>query len=437
MPDPFSGGLIFEPPLADFDREVARSPVIVLCGGNNSGKSLVLKWLKKTMGRTAYMMATNRFYHVYHITTALRNPRELESFEGQFQANMLSQEYNYELNFMDLNNIIVGLPDVKRETLFALCGSLIGSTISLRRVQPDNELSVRYIDVDGQNLSVASTGTRLLMTLLGICMDERFESLLIDEPELGLAPRVQSALASFLQDQGERARLFPHLQRVILATHSHLFLNRADMASNFVVSKVGSVIRLTRVESVRELHRLQFNLLGNSLEHLFLPAAVVYVEGETDQLYLEPIISHRFPGRNIVVVRSGGDPKQKLHALREALGDLQKSPLRDRLFVVVDSRHARGLQEDLAQIGLPRDNFVAWTKNGIEYYYPAQLMQTVFGCGEADLANLAIQDDVITLNGINMRKTELCRAIVLGLRADTPLPAELEGLLEKMAKAIG
>ncbi|MBI3617742.1 MAG: AAA family ATPase, partial [Candidatus Omnitrophica bacterium] len=285
---------------------------------------------------------------IYHFSTALRDPNEIDQLENQFQSNFSSEQYNYEQNYIDLNRIIVGLSDSQRFSLFELCGKLIGSSFALQRVQPDNELSMRYIDVGGQNLSVASTGTRLLITLLGICMDDRFKALLIDEPELGLSPRVQSALASFLQDPVERAKFFPHLKQVILATHSHLFLHRNDLTSNYVVNKDGSRITLSRVQSIGDYHRLQFNLLGNSLEGMFLPSSVVYVEGETDQQYLERVFALRYSGRNVVVVRSGGDPKQKPHSLREALGDLQKSPLRDRLFVVVDSVHATGLQWDFS-----------------------------------------------------------------------------------------
>ncbi len=160
---PLRGGLLFDPPLDAFAKERAGSAVTVLSGGNNSGKSLVLKWLKHAMGKTAYMVGTNRFYHVYHFSTSLRDPNELDSFESQFNSNIWSEEYNYEQNFIDLNRIIVTLSDTRRKALFELCGSLIGSSLSLRRVDEDNELSVRYIDVDGQNLSVATTGTRLLM----------------------------------------------------------------------------------------------------------------------------------------------------------------------------------------------------------------------------------------------------------------------------------
>ena len=295
----------------------------------------------------------------------------------------------------------------------------------------------KAIDVGGQNLSVASTGTRLLMTILGICMDDRFKTLLIDEPELGLSPRVQTALATFLQDPVERPKYFPHLKQVLLATHSQLFLHRNEFTSNYIVSKDAAHITLSRIHNVSDFHRLQFNLLGNSLEGLFFPSSVVYVEGETDQDYLERLFALHFAGRNVVVVRSGGDPKKKLHSLRETLGDLQKSPLRDRLFVVVDSVHDRGLQAELVQMGMLPENFIVWANNGIEYVYPPQIMTRVFSCSEDQLSALTFREDAVCLNGIERRKRELCQEVVRSLDADSVLPAELEEkLLAKISKAI-
>lgn len=437
MTHPARGGLQFEPTLEDFAKERAGTHLTVLCGGNNSGKSLVLKWLKNTMGRTSYMVGTNRFYHVYHFSSALRDPNELDQFENQFQSNFWSEQYNYEQNYIDLNRIVIGLSDSKRLSLFALCGALIGSRFELKRVQEDNELSVRYIDVDGQNLSVASTGTRLLMTILGICMDDRFKTLLIDEPELGLSPKVQRALASFFQDETERKKEFPHLKQVILATHSQLFLNTGDLGCNYVVSKQATLIRLTRVASITDLHRLQFNLLGNSLEGLFLPSAVIYVEGETDQRYLDRIAGYRFPERNVVLVRSGGDPKKKVAALRESLGDLQRSPLRSRLFVVLDSKHQLGLKGELVAMGLLPDNVVVWSKNGIEFLYPPSVLAAVFSCPENRVDELGVADDVVTLNGISKKKSELCDEVLHRLVPDAQLPPELtHRLLDPIAAAI-
>ena len=100
MLHPLRGGLQFEPGLDEFAKERAGTHLTVLSGGNNSGKSLVLKWLKQSMGKTSYMVGTNRFYHVYHFNTALREANELDSFESQFQSNFNSEQYNHEQNYL-------------------------------------------------------------------------------------------------------------------------------------------------------------------------------------------------------------------------------------------------------------------------------------------------------------------------------------------------
>ena len=53
MAHPLQGGLQFEPSLEEFAKERAGSHLTVLSGGNNGGKSLVLKSLKHTMGKTS------------------------------------------------------------------------------------------------------------------------------------------------------------------------------------------------------------------------------------------------------------------------------------------------------------------------------------------------------------------------------------------------
>jgi len=399
----------------------------------------VLKYLKSTMGKTAYMIGTNRFYHVYHFSTALRDPNELDQFEHQFNSNFRNEQYNYEQNYIDLNKIIVGLSDKQRTDLFTLCGRLLGSSISMRKVDADNDLSMRYIDIDGQNLSVASTGTRLLMTMLGICMDDRFKTLLIDEPELGLSPRIQRALSAFLHDATERAKYFPHLKQVVLATHSAHFLRSTDLSSNFIVSKDGAHITLTQVESIGAFHRLQFNLLGNSLEGLFLPSAILYVEGPTDQKYLDRVIGARFQGKNVVVIRSGGDGelKKKLHGLQESLGGLHTSPLRNRVFVLVDSVHAAGLKAELSKMGVLDDNFIVWSHNGIEFLYPPTLVADIFKTDVGNVSSLNLEGDVAALNDISFTKNQLCNEVVTRLQHDTALPPELESkLLARIQAAI-
>jgi hypothetical protein len=74
-------------------------------------------------------------------------------------------------------------------------------------------------------------------------------------------------------------------------------------------------------------------------------------------------------------------------------------------------------------MGLPPDNFIVWTRNGIEYVYPPQVMTRVFRCSEEQLATLTFKEDVVCLNGIELRKRELCQEVVRSLDPSTVYPA--------------
>ena len=429
--------LEFVPSLQLFGQSRASSPYTVLAGPNNSGKSLTLRWLKASMGRSAYFVGTNRFYHVYHLGTGLRDSNELDQFENTFHSHFNDESHNHEHNVFDLGRILMGLKDARRDQLFELCGSLIGSKFSLQKVETENDLSPRYIDMDGQNLSVGSTGTRLLMTVLGLCMDDRFNTILIDEPELGLSPKVQSALSGFLQDSAQRKTYFPHLTRVFVASHSSLFLARADITNNYVVTKEAKKINLSRVQTIQDFHRLQFNLLGNTLESMFFPSAIVIVEGKTDFAYLDRIIGLRMAGRRVTVISSGGDVKKKVYALKETLGDLERSPFRSRVFVVLDKVHQAGLSDELTRMGVAPENIVVWPKNGIEYYYPESIMQAVYSCSPEQLEDIQIAGDVVSLNGISKTKSDLANEVIRQLSTATAYPEPLESrLLTPLQKSI-
>lgn len=365
------------------------------------------------------MIGTNRFYHVYHITTAITDPRQADNWENQFSSQFNQEEYNYEQNFFDLNSVITSLKDSQRNELFNLCGQLIGSKFSLKKFDEDSELSMRYIDMDGQNLSVGSTGTRLLMTILGICMDRRYSIMLIDEPELGLGPRVQQSLAAFFQDDAERKKYFPHLDQVFITTHSHLFLDRSAIDNNFIVSKSGQDIAIQQTTDIGALHRLQFNLLGNSLEAMFFPSAIVIVEGKTDLEFIERVLLLHIPGHRVVVTSANGDVQRKFLDLRDAFGDFMKSPFRTRIFVVMDSVHQPGSIQKLTGWGIPQNNIITWDQNGIEYVYPTEAMTTIFACNEEALANLKMEGDRISVNGITKTKNELKTEVVRLLNSAT------------------
>lgn len=421
-----SKGLVFEPNLQKFIADRQSAYYTTLSGGNNSGKSVLLKNMKIHLGRRAYMAGPQRFYHIYELTTQRWNPQDYDHWNDSFRQNFYQEEANTETNFIDLGRVVSALNDEKRQMLFELCGSLIGSHFQLKRRDEDNDLSPRYVDMDGQNLSVGSTGTRLLMTLLGLCMDEQFDVMLIDEPELGLSPRVQEQLARFFSDKERRDKYFPHLKGIFISTHSHIFLDRVNIGNNFIVQKSGRQVEIQKVQSIAQLHNLQFNMLGNSLEALFLPSAFIICEGKTDKPFIERLMQLRHPSRRVLVLESQGDVKRAFRMLSQSLGDIYKSPFRNRTFVVLDSVHTQGTKQDLLGMGAVEENIIIWNKNGIEYIYPSELLAEVFGCGVLGEQLLVIEGDEVSLNGIRRRKIELCSEILGKMDKNTKQCIELE-----------
>ncbi len=373
------------------------------------------------------MVGTNRFSHVYHLSTGLQDSNQLDQWDEQFQNQYQRADYNHEQNFINLDAVIRTLSDEKRNQLFELCGTLLGCKLELKRVDETRELSPRYVDMDGQNLSVGSTGTRLLITLMGICIDDRFDTILIDEPELGLSPKVQLILSDFIQNPESRRIHFPHLKQIMISTHSHLFLDRREIANNFIVNKTGSNITLEQVKDLGELHRLQFNLLGNSLEAMYFPSAIVIVEGITDFKYVERLIALKHPKKRIAVVSAQGDIKRKAYGIKEVLGDFSTSPFADRIFVILDSTISNpSLIQELVKMGISAENVIKWDKNGIEYFYPPSILASIFRCDECRIHDLTIKDDDVSMNGITKRKNELCDEVIKMMTAETILPDELE-----------
>jgi hypothetical protein len=245
-------------------------------------------------------------------------------------------------------------------------------------------------------------------------------------------------LARFFANREQRAEYFPHLKGIFVATHSHLMLDKSNFSNNFVVSKDGQHVNVEQINNVSDLHRLQFNLLGNSLEDFFLPSAIVICEGKTDKPFIERLLELRHPDKRILVIEGQGDVKRIFRNLTQSLGDMRKSPFRDRTYVVLDSVHTNGTVSDLESLGAQPANIIVWDRNGIEYVYPPSLLREAFACDEAALATLSTIEDNVVVGGQSIRKITLAAEVIAKMRADTLQADELERkFLQPMANTIG
>lgn len=426
----------FNPTLEEIYTTLVSKSTTVLSGPNNCGKTLLLKQLFSLVGQGGYLIGCNRFSHVDVLNTRQIDEHEHRRYYDNFIHNLYASNQNTENNDLQLQQIITTLKDRQRRKLFEICKQLIGSDFSLKRTDPENSFSPFYVDIDGENLRYSSTGTRLLLTLIGILLDERFTVLLVDEPEIGLSPRIQAVLARFLYDEKQRKEFCPHLKQLYIATHSHLFLDRKILSNNYILKKDMGTVSVKAVQSVSDFHHLQFDMLGNELESIFLPSAIVIVEGDSDVTYLTKIVKLHIPNRKVSIIRAGGDGEvqNKLNVLRETFGDFAMSPYCDRLFVVLDKKHSLN-KERIKKQGVKHRHIFVWSKNGIEYFYPQDLLVSAFCCNPSELQSIKMESDPIEFNGIRKTKKELALFIAAQTTLKHSLNTELNSLIDSIKNA--
>jgi predicted ATP-dependent endonuclease of OLD family len=413
-------------------QQIRDSEYAVLVGRNNCGKSFLLKTMTTQWGQTASYLGPARYQNFNVLGSYAPNRNRKNERWSQFMQHWNQQHQNIDNSPINLQQAIAELSDVQRSTLVEIVELLLGVKLEMRHTVDGNSMSQQYISVAGHNISYTSSGFRLITTLVTSLLDADYDTFLIDEPELGISPEAQGLLADFLFDRVHRAKYFPHIKTLVLATHSTVFLDRRVIQNNFTIAKTGDEISIRRVETLSDLNTVHFFLLGNRFETLYLPSAIVLVEGKCDLRFIERCLAIRFPSSQLSVIAANSDSRitEILTVARGILTDLQRSPYRDRIFVVLDSVHGAGLPQKLCEMGLPPENVITWPQNGIEYYYPPTLLDSIFGLG----GTITILGDRIIRNGLNYSKNELVERIVSLLTPDTQPHPEFESLfLSKLA----
>lgn len=431
----FFSDLQFNPTLDELLEIQRDRKVTVLTGYNNSGKSAYLK--KMAEKERVLYLGPNRFYSFHFMSLFNNDDNELNNFRNNMINQIHSQYSNFESSFYDTNRALTRLTNERRQKLFEVFEDLFGVRISVKAEFEDNDFSNRYVDIDGDSLSVTSSGTRLFLGMLAALMDERFQTVALDEPELGLSPVLQAKLAPLIIARLRDDELFPHNPHFLITTHSHTFLDKYQPSNNFVVSRSGNEISARRCNNKQEIVDIHFRLLGNDLSNLYLPDAIIFVEGETDKIYLQRVLHHFFPNFKIVVESCGGDIAARLNSLSGALGDIQTGPYRSRTFVVVDSVMQSGLIRLVAKLGIPEQNVVKWNGNGIEYVYPPALLGAIFGAKVENTSELIIDGDRVGAHGVTKTKMELAYALTALINSTTEFPEEiLTKLVDPLRNAI-
>jgi len=403
------------------------SEYAVLVGRNNCGKSFLLKTLTQQWGETASYLGPARYqnFNLLGYFTPNRNRKNQRYHE--FLNQWSQQQQNIDNSPVNLQQAIAELTDSQRDTLVEIIELLLGTRMEIKETVPGNSMSQKYISCNGHNISYTSSGFRLIATLLTSLLNTDCDTFLIDEPELGVSPEAQGVVADFLFDREHRAKYFPHIRTIVFATHSTVFLDRRNIGNNYVVSKQGDEIDLKSVSTLGELNKVHFFLLGNRFETLYLPSAILLVEGKCDQRFIERATCLRFPNAQLSVISTNSDSriKEVLTIAGGLLTNIQRSPYRDRIFVILDSVHAASLPDQIERMGVLHENIVKWPLNGIEHFYPPALVDRIFpGSGPLNIAG-----DRVSRGGVEYNKIDLAEKIVALLDSTTSHHADFERLL--------
>lgn len=418
---------------APFLRAIREAEYAVLVGRNNCGKSWLLKTLTQSWGQTASYLGPARYQNFNLLGYYTPNRNRRNERWNQFNQQWSRQQENIDNSPISLQQAIAELSDAQRQSLVEIINVLLGVTLEIRSTVEGNSMSQKYISCAGHNISYTSSGFRLIATLVTSLLDTEYDTFLIDEPELGISPEAQGQLADFLFDREHRAKYFSHIRTIVFATHSTVFLDRKRLQNNYTVSKLGDEVTLSQVQTLADFNKVHFFLLGNRFETLYLPSVIVLVEGKCDDRFISRALTLRYPNAQISVIPANSDDriKEVLAIAKGLFSDLQKSPYRDRIFVVLDSVHSATLPEQLTRMGLPPENVIKWPKNGIEYYYPPAVVDQVFGSGQ----EITIDDDRISRNGTTYTKVELVDKVVALMDAHTVMHPVFEEKLLALTDA--
>lgn len=367
--------------------------LMIIVGGNNSGKTTILREITKGYQPTA------RLISVHRTTIAGEGPR-------QSHPNMpynISDNDNSGPQVQILQDFFA-LDDIKRTPILEWYNQYFPNPIYEERENPANSASPLLLKVNGFAVTRQGTGIRATLEIFVKLFDDSISVLCIDEPEMGLEPTLQKYLFQAIKDKASEGK------KIIIATHSHHFLDIEEMSNNFMCERdMEGKIYLTQVT---DLKPVIFRLLGNTLSSFLLPEKILVLEGPSDTTYLQEVLKRK--GKSIYSIHNSkgiGNVSYAVHAITQFFNfnAAHLSVYKDKISIIVDKPTKDILVREWSnKVDNPDTQICILGENGIEYYYPERILQYIFNTNEK---RKAIVDGYLknngTYNGKAITKTEL------------------------------
>lgn len=399
----------------------------VLVGPNNSGKTRLLQYLSQNVIQKQGRLSSDYFPPFRSRTRFEREMPSAQTEAGPAQRARTSagSERNPEVA-PDGILLLARLPERERGLVLRTFEDLFHHPVAFVR-DPDNPYSAARPTIAGQLPSTEGSGSTSTLALLCGLFDPKLDWLFIDEPETGLEPRIQRRLMRLIQDTAYGSGEGPR-KRIGIATHSHLFIDRDVPTNNRRVDiDTQGNVRVERVQSMADLRQLVFELLGNSVEDLFLPRAVVVVEGRSDREFLTAVL-RLMQINSVLVYDAEGEARisRAVPTIEDGLKLLAAVSFRDRTFVICDRSHRKSQVEEWRSFLRDSTRLVELEMPAIEYHYPRTILGSISG-----LSADAIEDAI-------SKYLNECRSFEdSGRRNPTPSLGKFTGAKVDLACAVG
>jgi hypothetical protein len=365
----------------------------VVFGRNNAGKSSVLtamcqKYLYAN-GRPADYIGLNRNYSITEYNFANEGLPEIVSLRKASRETRMDREPGMHQHFDWIHELSIAEEEVRNLTISWVKEYFEEWTLAPQ--QSGKHITGYKLTANGRGPLTQGNGAKSTIPIIMQLYNPELTFLAIDEPEFGLEARMQKIIFKAIKDASQGLNGFPK-KRVVIATHSHLFLDKADPQSNFCVTKVEDDIDIYQLKTLQDLEQATYQLLGNTPADLFYPSNIIIVEGWTDQCFLIAVYklmleAERVTTSGISVHALGGvdNAEAGATALDQMLSTVNYTPVyRDRICVMVDSPDTEGrrkrIEEAFRKTGTQfPERLLVLDKGAIEYYYPLSAVNRAFG----------------------------------------------------------
>ena len=279
---------------AGFQIELGEKGYFSIAGLNNSGKTTVLQWLLVQSQNSIYIPAERGTVRPTLDSGILQLRQYVEAFKTNVTGAPLDTmqfghgrvSYGSAVPIAQMNSYLECLlPSMIRDKgitdSITELGQYVKQFLLGEKINDRND----ELLIDNRPITQMGTGARSLLMVIMALIHPDYTTILIDEPELFLEPRLQKALRDLLMQKATE-------KRIVAATHSHLFLNRAEdqYDHNFYFDDATDTITNLKVITTKtDLRDLTFKLLGASFSDLMLPENYLVVEGGSDYIFLSRV----------------------------------------------------------------------------------------------------------------------------------------------------